>query len=77
MDTDETHTDSRHPGDTVGLGHVIEDLRSPGMPDVDDPTIEDASEDSFPASDPPTFSSDPATPQALDRTEGPAPDEAP
>jgi hypothetical protein len=56
-------------GDQVGLGRVIEDRRSTGSPDNDelvadrDPAVEAASEDSFPASDPPGFTSDAATPR--------------
>ena len=48
----------------VGLGRVVEDRRplSTGSPDPDDPgepesVVEEASEDSFPASDPPPFTS--------------------
>jgi hypothetical protein len=64
--------DSRIPGsdvgDQVGLGRVVEDRRhATGSPDADDPPtsggqVEEASEDSFPASDPPGFMSDSATP---------------
>ena len=51
----------------VGLGHVVDDQLSIGRPEPDDPgagdehAIRKASEDSFPASDPPTWMSDPAT----------------
>ena len=50
-------------GDRVGLGRVVEDHRPPaggaGAAKPDDPadTVEEASEDSFPASDPPPFTS--------------------
>ena len=50
--------------DRVGLGRVVEDRRplSIGSPDPDDPggpdsVVVEASEDSFPASDPPPFRS--------------------
>lgn len=55
-------------GDQVGLGRVIEDRRhAAGSPDANDPAtndeqVEEASEDSFPASDPPGYMSDSATP---------------
>ena len=61
----------------VGLGRVVEDHLSTGGPDPDDPggpdappearddepAVVDASAQSFPASDPPTFMSEPATPR--------------
>ena len=54
----------QHGDDRVGLGRVVEDRRplSTGSPDPDDPGasetgVEEASEDSFPASDPPPFTS--------------------
>ena len=57
----------------VGLGRVVEDHLPPDAPDdlpakdrpQHDPErdVGDASEQSFPASDPPTFMSDPATPR--------------
>ena len=49
--------------DRVGLGRVVEDRRTPpagtGPADPDAPAdaVEEASEDSFPASDPPPFTS--------------------
>ena len=73
-------------GDQVGLGRVIEDRReATGHPDPEDPRtgddthVEEASEDSFPASDPPTFMSDTPTPREPDRDaiEAPRPDEVP
>ena len=45
--------------DKVGLGRVVEDHRAPsgdprsGTPDHPEDEVEEASEDSFPASDPP------------------------
>jgi hypothetical protein len=57
-------------GRKVGLGRVVEDRLSIGSPDLDDPgggdenDVRTASEDSFPASDPPTWVSHPATSKA-------------
>jgi hypothetical protein len=73
----------------VGLGRVVEDHLSTGSPDPDDPggpdappetrdeepEIGDASAQSFPASDPPTFMSEPATPR--DREPHPTTDDHP
>ena len=59
-------------GDQVGLGRVVEDHRhatgspDPGDPSPSDRNVEEASEESFPASDPPTFMSDSATPADRD-----------
>ena len=61
----------------VGLGRVVEDHLATRSPDAGDPgghdvtpgtaagehDVADASAQSFPASDPPTFMSDPATPR--------------
>ena len=59
--------------DRVGLGRVVEDRRTPprdpgrprsGTEENAEPNgIQEASEESFPASDPPTFMSDQATPR--------------
>jgi hypothetical protein len=73
-------------GDQVGLGRVIEDRReAAGSPDPGNPgtkgdaAVEEASEDSFPASDPPPFMSDTPTPRDPDREpiEAPRADEVP
>ncbi|HEX5827421.1 MAG TPA: hypothetical protein VFY23_07875 [Candidatus Limnocylindrales bacterium] len=73
-------------GDQVGLGRVIEDRReATGSPDLEDPStkgdaaVEEASEDSFPASDPPPFMSDTPTSRDPEREpiEAPRPDEVP
>ena len=84
---DETRTPGDD-GDRVGLGRVIEDRRGqPTSTATDDAqptddTVEEASEDSFPASDPPTFMSDAATPADRDHAadeaiELPAPRDVP
>lgn len=49
----------------VGLGHVVEDrtgTHAARPQEADDGSVERDSADSFPASDPPTWMSDPATP---------------
>jgi hypothetical protein len=59
------------PGDPVGLGRVVDNPANLGKPEREtDPgaLVEAASQDSFPASDPPTFADSPATP--ADRAEG-------
>ena len=53
------------PGATIGLGRVVENpagLGRDAQPTPEGPLVEEASEDSFPASDPPSFASDKATP---------------
>lgn len=53
------------PGTQVGLGRVVDNRAGLGEPEGDAgaaPLVEEASEDSFPASDPPVFMSDPPTP---------------
>lgn len=52
------------PGDQVGLGHVVANEAGIGDGEpatTDGPLVEAASEASFPASDPPGFTSEPAT----------------
>jgi hypothetical protein len=81
--SDETRIPGTRAGEQVGLGRVVEDRRSTGSPDredpggPDDPLVEQASEDSFPASDPPTFNADTATPDRADRIEPPAGNDVP
>jgi len=74
------------PGERVGLGRVLEDRRPPTAmtgterpSQDDDALVEEASEESFPASDPPTFMSGPPTSRSADRDaiEAPRPDEVP
>jgi hypothetical protein len=89
MDPTDEHEDrvpGTKAGDQIGLGRVVENRGSIGSPDPDDPpavgggdegTVDEASEASFPASDPPTFMSDSATPRDRDRAELPRPDEVP
>jgi hypothetical protein len=72
MKNDEPVEPENKPGREVGLGRVVEDPLSIGRPEPDDPaaaderTVRKASEDSFPASDPPTWISDKATPTATE-----------
>ena len=59
------------PGDQVGLGRVVDNASNLGHTERGadtGTTVEAASEDSFPASDPPGFADGPATP--ADRGEG-------
>jgi len=55
-------------GDQVGLGRVVENRQSTGSPGPGDPggpeddEVEEASEDSFPASDPPSFTREGSVP---------------
>lgn len=72
--------------DQVGLGRIIEDDRDAAARAnrddevaTDPAAVEEASAESFPASDPPGFMSDAATPRDPDRTaiEPPAPDDVP
>ncbi len=69
-------------GREIGLGRVVEDPLSIGQPEPDNPaagderTVGEASEDSFPASDPPTWMSDSPTPERRSsggRRRGPPP----
>jgi len=84
--SDDTRIPGSQAGEQVGLGRVVEDRRSTGSPDPDDPgmpaapdapVVEQASEESFPASDPPTFNADTATPRDRDRIEPPSGSEVP
>jgi hypothetical protein len=64
--------------DTGDPGEPSQRLRTDATrADADDPLVEEASEDSFPASDPPTFMSDTPTPRDPERIELPAPREVP
>jgi hypothetical protein len=83
---DEPRIPGSDAGDQVGLGRVIEDRReATGHPDPEDPTtatdthVEEALVETFPASDPPTYMSDTATPRSPERDaiEAPRPDEVP
>jgi hypothetical protein len=69
------------PGDTVGLGRVVDNPANLGKPEREtDPgaLVEAASEDSFPASDPPTFADSPATPaDGAERMDAPGDADAP
>jgi hypothetical protein len=66
------------PGREIGLGRVVEDPLSIGRPEPDSPAtgderaVREASEDSFPASDPPTWMSDPPTPKRRHSEKPPA-----
>jgi hypothetical protein len=69
----------REPGASVGLGRVVENPaglgEASGQGTAGDPDT--ASQDSFPASDPPGFMAEPATPRDPGRTELPEPGTGP
>lgn len=61
---DERRIPGTRAGDQVGLGRVVQNQASIGSPDPEDPAspeVNEASADSFPASDPPGFMSEPPT----------------
>jgi hypothetical protein len=62
------------PGDRVGLGRVVANPSGLGHGEPatqEGPLVEEASEDSFPASDPPGFTTGPATPAERDEDDLP------
>jgi hypothetical protein len=70
MDRNDDERREPGPGDRVGLGRVVRtDTGARGQPASG--AVEESSEESFPASDPPGFGSGPATP--VDRGGGTGP----
>lgn len=79
---DERSVDEGHePGDSVGLGRVVENPTGLGETPADaeriEPDVDASSDGSFPASDPPAFSVQPVTPGDPARTALPDPPDVP
>ena len=77
MTNEEPLEPKNEPGREIGLGRVVEDPLSIGRPESDDPAggderaVRAGSEESFPASDPPTWMSDPAMSGRYEKQAGP------